>query len=933
MLRITTSRSAAGALQYFNKGLTKSDYYAEKGEIIGKWQGRTAERLGLSGDVGKEQFEALAYNKDPATGEQLTVRNASSRRVGYDFTFSVPKSVSVVYGLTKDNEIYEAFNAAVQETMLEIEQNAATRVRSNGRNENRTTGNLVWGTFTHDDARPVGGIPDPHLHQHVFVFNVTYDDQEKRFKAAQFGDIKADGAYYEAVFNSRLADKLQKVGYQIERNERDFEFKGFGRSTIDKYSNRTREINQKAKELGLTFAEDKAELGAKTRANKRDGYDKEDIRLQWRSRLSEKELELVHTAKGEPPPGGGTAVEKKMGRAREAFDYALDHSLERKSVAGEKELLILGLKRGIGTITPEDLEKELASRKDLLSNKDRKSGEVIYTTPEALAEENRLRDSARAGKGTFQPIHSDYQVKNEMLTAEQTAAVKHVLSSKDFITVVTGDAGTGKTWSIKEVAEGMKEKAVTFGAFAPSSAASREVQRGDGFENATTIAELLQSKKLQESVKDGVIWVDEAGMVGNKTMNQVIKVAQEQNARILLTGDTKQHGSVERGDALRIIEEFGGIQPARISKIQRQKVDAYRKAVENISKDQVEKGYQLLDRMGAIKEAPDFEQAKVNVAGEYAASVKAKENVLIVATTHAQGKAVTETIREKLKTEGMLRGEEKRYAVQKNLSYTDAQKKDRANYSEGMIVQFHQNVKGGIKRGTKYQVLGKDQNGDVLVADEQKNRMVLPVKAANKFSVYRKEEIELAQGDQIRITQNGFSNEKKRLNNGNILSVVGFDQKGNIIASTGKNEVTVGKNFGNLSHGYYTTSPGSQGKSVNRVIIMQSTMTGRAASKEQFYVSASRGKFAISIHTDDKQQLLRSVQRSSQRMTAGQVASSGQQPERTGLDKLKVIGSIYRTAVSKVANLKDTWQNKTVGIISMIPKPPQPIKHAPVRSK
>jgi hypothetical protein len=34
-------------------------------------------------------------------------------------------------------------------------------------------------------------------------------------------------------------------------------------------------------------------------------------------------------------------------------------------------------------------------------------------------------------------------------------------------------------------------------------------------------------------------------------------------------------------------------------------------------------------------------------------------------------------------------------------------------------------------------------------------------------------------------------------------------------------------------------------------------MTGKAASKEQFYVSASRGKFAISIHTDDKQSLLK----------------------------------------------------------------------------
>ncbi len=262
MLRITASKSASGALQYFDKGLTKSDYYAEKNEIIGKWKGKTAELLELSGEVSKETFERLALNQNPVTGESLTVRNAANRRVGYDFTFSVPKSVSIIYSQTKDNEILEAFDKAVHETMLEIEQNAATRVRSNGKNENRLTGNLVWGTFTHDDARPVGGIPDPHLHQHVFVFNATYDHTEKRFKAAQFGDIKANGSYFEAVFNSRLAGNLQQAGYQIERNERSFQIKGFDRSTIDKFSNRTRQINKIAEEYGLTYAEDKSELGA-----------------------------------------------------------------------------------------------------------------------------------------------------------------------------------------------------------------------------------------------------------------------------------------------------------------------------------------------------------------------------------------------------------------------------------------------------------------------------------------------------------------------------------------------------------------------------------------------------------------------------------------------------------------------------------------------
>jgi conjugative relaxase-like TrwC/TraI family protein len=941
MLRITVSKSASGATKYFSEGLTKSDYYAEKGEIIGQWRGRLAERIGLRGDVKRDEFAAIAENKNPVSGEQLTARNSSSRRVGYDFTFSVPKSVSIVYAQTKDKDILHAFDEAVNTTMQEIEENAATRVRTRGKNTNRNTANLLWGTFTHSDARPVGGIPDPHLHQHVFVFNATYDEEEGKIKAAQFGDIKRNASYFETVFNSRLADKLQAVGYQIERNERDFELAGFGRSTIDKFSNRTRQINNKAAELGLTYEEDKAELGAKTRAGKRTGYSRDELRQQWASRLTTAEMELIRNAKsdnssgGNSSPGRGNAIEKKKGiTPDEAVTYALDHALERKSVATDKELMTLALKRSMGAAKPETIREALESREDLLKGKDSKTEETIYTTRESVKEEQILRDKARNGRGKFEPLNPDYEIKNEQLTAEQSGAVQHVLNSRDFITVVAGGAGTGKTWSIKEVAEGLREQGVAFGAFAPSSAASREVQRGDGFENATTIAELLQSEKLQAGVKDGVIWIDEAGMVGNQAMNRIIEVAEKQNARILLTGDIKQHGSVERGDALRIIEQFGGIKAATITKIQRQKNEVYRSAIKSISGGNLENGLETLDEMGAIREADSFTEARENVAKEYTDALKQRENVLIVATTHSQGKAVTETIRDKLKEEGIIRGKEQVFETQQNLSFTDAEKQDPTRYEEGMVVQFHQNVSGGIKRGTKYQVLGKDENGAIrMTTPDKKEERTLPLEAAKKFSVYRTEETKLAVGDQIRITQNGFSNEKKRLNNGNTLTVKGFDKKGNIIASTGRNDVTLDRHFGNLTHGYYTTSPASQGKSVNRVILMQSSMTGRAASKEQFYVSASRGKFAISIHTDDKQGLMQSVQRSAQRMIASELAAQQQSQEKGIKDKLKVIGSIYRAGKSKLEKVGNKWQNQKDKVISMIPKPPQPVKNAPVRTK
>src|SRR6202790_4869701 len=122
MLRITQQDNANGAKSYY----AKADYLSEGQEIIGSWGGEGARRLGLEGIVDKLSFDRLCDNLDPRDGRQLTVRTRSDRTVGYDFTFSVPKSVSLLYALSGDREILDAFRAAVDETMHEIEAEIKT---------------------------------------------------------------------------------------------------------------------------------------------------------------------------------------------------------------------------------------------------------------------------------------------------------------------------------------------------------------------------------------------------------------------------------------------------------------------------------------------------------------------------------------------------------------------------------------------------------------------------------------------------------------------------------------------------------------------------------------------------------------------------------------------------------------------------------------
>src|SRR5271157_3957743 len=125
MFRISQQDSAKAAKSYY----ATADYYSEGQEIVGRWGGLAAARLGLSGTVDKFSFERLCDNLDPRTGKPLTVRTRSERTVGYDFTFSVPKSVSLLYAMSGDQDIMEAFRGAVDETMREMEAEMKTRVR------------------------------------------------------------------------------------------------------------------------------------------------------------------------------------------------------------------------------------------------------------------------------------------------------------------------------------------------------------------------------------------------------------------------------------------------------------------------------------------------------------------------------------------------------------------------------------------------------------------------------------------------------------------------------------------------------------------------------------------------------------------------------------------------------------------------------------
>ncbi len=868
MLRIVVQESSAAARRYYSA----ADYYSQGQEALGLWGGRAAPWLGLSGQVSQEAFAALCDNRHPQTGAPLTQRTNGSRRVGYDFNFSVPKSVSLYYGLTQDQALLAAFRQAVHETMGEIEADMKTRVRRGGQEHDRTTGNLVWAEFVHTTSRPVDGVPDPHLHAHCFAFNATFDPQEKRWKAGQFGDVKRDAAYYQAAFRARLAEKLVGQGHVLQYDGGDFEIAAL-KTAAKKFQRRTDEIEAEAKRRGITSARDRDGLGARTREKKTTELSEGELRLEWFNRLDSDDRRALGDASQRRGP---RALPREDARA---VGFAVRHLFEKDAVVAERKLLAEALRHGIGWVSVEGVKDALEKVGLLAADRD---GQRLLTTREALATEQRLIARARDGRGTRKPLgKAGRPFSRDWLNSGQKAAVRHLWGSCDATMLVRGAAGAGKTTLLQEAVEGIEANGHKVFAFAPSAGASRGTLREAGFANAQTIAMLLKDERLQQQLHGQVALVDEAGLLAMKDAARFFDLAASLGARVIVVGDTSQHRAVQRPGALRLLEQKAGLPVAEVREIQRQR-GQYRQAVERLSRGDTEGGLTHLEALGWVREIADAEQRERQLAADYAQAVCGRagkggaRTALVISPTHAEGARITQAIRQELKQRGKLAAREHHFNRLDRRDLSEAQRGLPESYAAGDVVQFWQNARG-FERGERVTVVSSDATG-VRVESARGAVRALPLGQADRFEVYQKSELLLAEGDRVRITANGQSQGGgHRLDNGALYNVAGFTKSGDLMLDNGW---VVGKDYGHLTFGYVITSHASQSKTVDQVFIAQSARSFPASSREQFYVSVSRGRDRAVLYTDDRQGLREAIRRSDTRLTATDLLGERARRER-----------------------------------------------------
>ncbi|MCF2491123.1 MobF family relaxase [Dyadobacter sp. CY347] len=877
------SSNAAHAKAYFKQALSKADYYINDQELNGHIQGKLAERLGLTGIATQETFFALCENVHPVTGEHLTPRTKDERTTGYDINFHCPKSVSILHALSKDDHLLKAFEASVKATMDDIETDAKTRVRKGGQYDDRQTGELLWADFTHQTARPVEGhLPDPHLHAHCFVFNATWDEQEQQVKAGQFRDIKRDMPYYQARFHKHLSDQLMDQGYGIRRTDKSFEIENVPDRVIDLFSKRTDEIGRIAKEKGITDIDELGALGARTRAKKQAGVGMDELKADWKRQIHE--LGPEKEGISERPIRHAPEQLREIKHVKDCVDHAVLHGFERASVIRDRRLLESAYRQSIGerTISLDAVTTHLNGDNRLIGVNDQ--GQTLLTTKAVLAEEHHMVKLARAGQGKLKPLYA--KAPELKLDGQQGAAVSHVLTTTNRVSIIRGAAGSGKTTLMREAVKHIESAGKTVTVVAPTSQASRGVLKEEGFEDAETVSRLLVDKKMQDKIAGQVLWVDEAGLLGTQDMTALLELSTKQNARLILGGDTRQHSSVIRGDALRILNTVGEIRTAEVSKIYRQRNEDYRKAVEDLSNGDVKSAFEKLDHMEAIQTIDPLKPNEVLVK-DFTNTIKNGKTALVISPTHRQSEDVTGDIRKELRREGVLGKKEITATRLVSRNLTEAERSDWRNIDVGNVIQFNQNVEG-IQRGSRWKVDDSNEN-HIHIRNSADETQMLPTGKSALYDVYREKSLDLAKGDLVRITRNGFDDQKKRLNNGQLLQVTSVKKSGDIelLNTTSKAKYKIDQNFGHVAHAYCITSHASQGKTVDEVFISQPAATFPATDAKQLYVSVSRGRDRARIYTDDKEELLSYAQRLGDRQSALELIQRRKQVEEIARDNVR----------------------------------------------
>lgn len=541
--------------RYYIESVAKGqeDYYTGHGEAPGQWTGRGAHDRGLDGVVEEDAF--IAALTPPATSHRSLL--------GFDLTFSAPKSVSILYGIAETDvsrAVRDAHDEAVEQALGYIERHAAwTRRGENGHRHVQADG-LTIATFRHRTSR----AGDPQLHTHSVVVNeVTAEGKATALDGrALYAHARTAGFLYQAALRDRLSRTVGVEWGPVENGVA--EINGISAKLREEFSRRREEILERMRSVGGHSAKSAQIAALETRRAKTYDVPVAAMREQWRARAAEHglgrdDLEdvLDRRALGHPrnsshediaahvaSPLGVTRQSSTFDRRDAIREWAAAHR-EGASADSIEQLADAWMQ------SPEAVRLEDGGHRPHL-------GGARYSTPEMLEVERRLIDTAVARQNAGVAAVDEASVDRALdgrpsLSDEQSRLVVDITTSGDGVQVVRAAAGTGKTFALAAARDIWEQSGTRVYGVALAARAAVELETLAGIDSCTIA-------RLQQDITHGyglpprsVLVVDEAGMVGSRSLLDLARHAAETDSKLLLVGDDRQLPELEAGGGFRSI--------------------------------------------------------------------------------------------------------------------------------------------------------------------------------------------------------------------------------------------------------------------------------------------------------------------------------------------------------------------------------------------
>ncbi len=835
------------------------DYYARK---PGEWYGRGAKLLRLKGAVNKQHFEHLLNGRSPG-GRQLIQAGVNQvHRPGYDYTFSAPKSFSVLAEVLAESELkarlYEAHEQAVKQTLAYFEKHyAQTRLTIGRKTEIVKTRNLVLALFTENTSRE----NEPQIHTHCVIMNLTRRPQDKAWRAIMNEPVHYQKMFMGQLYRNFLAKTLNSLGLSLERRSKGFfEISGVPPELLEAFSSRSGQIASRLEELkrlypNMTEVELKALAAVATRKNK-TAVAPDKLTALWLNRLHQLgyNIKSVHRAVLQSRP----QLKQTLNHA----DLALQVLTEEESVLTKESILRTGLQLSLGEKTISELEQELKQSRQLRTIK----ADELYTTREIQFIEQYIVKSIQAGQGRGQAVLKAEAAaarlnrsRHVSLTPDQRRVAEFLLTSSDKIVGIQGDAGTGKTTLLQTVIPHFKRAGFAVVGLAPTAKAAAELRSQALPEPQTIDTFLLAGDREKTPPAKRLFVIDESSMLGSKKLCRLLQETKKRD-RVILLGDVKQKQSLAAGGIFGKLQDHGVLNTVHLKENIRQQDLYLRAAVTYLGLRQTSQAFRLLDEQGKIHVVPERAE-RLQTAAKWYIESDSSQSKLVIVESNAERRQLNDLIHQQLLEQKTIGSKAASLTVRQPLNLKGAEKNLAAAYLPGDQVVFSEELEG-LPPGTSGTVKTVDHENQSLhcqlMCDRQTRETKQPVtvdlkRSGHHLSVYRSQERSFAAGDRIVFLKN---NRQLGLQNGALGTVVDISpatQKLRINLEKGDEVKFNAGDYPYFDHGYAVTDYKAQGQTVDEVIYLADTRSHLDFSS--VYVAGSRARKNLEILTNDKELL------------------------------------------------------------------------------